>query len=180
MHCPPPRLNRARLFLLFLSVGLGVTLLCADHEWHPLPLDATADHILVEKAARRLSLHRGSTRLKTYPISLGRSPVGPKEREGDHRTPEGAYTIDRRKSDSGFHRALHVSYPSPSDIDQAVLRGVPPGADIMIHGLPNGLGWLGAFHRALDWTAGCIAVTDAQIDEIWRAVPDGTPIEIRP
>jgi murein L,D-transpeptidase YafK len=157
-----------------------LALFCANHEWNPLSPDAKADRILVEKAARRLTLFRGSTALKSYRIALGRSPVGPKEREGDHRTPEGIYSIDRRKPDSAFHRALHISYPSPSDIAQATKRGVAPGGDIMIHGIRNGLGWIGAFHRIRNWTSGCIAVTDVQIEEIWRAVPNGTPIEIRP
>jgi murein L,D-transpeptidase YafK len=88
--------------------------------------------------------------------------------------------IDFHKADSDFHRALHLSYPKERDIDQAAARGVSPGGDIMIHGIRNGLGWIGAFHRRTDWTAGCIAVTDFEIEEIWRAVPDGTPVEIRP
>ena len=88
--------------------------------------------------------------------------------------------IDAHKPDSDFHRALHVSYPNASDTLSAEQRGVMPGEDIMIHGLRNGRGWVGAFHRLTDWTAGCVAVTDKQIEEIYRAVPDGTPIEIRP
>lgn len=171
--------RRFRMFLI-LFAGLVLTLFCANHEWHPLALEARADHLRVEKAARRLTLFQGSTPLKTYHVALGRSPVGSKEREGDHRTPEGTYVIDRRKRDSAFHRALHISYPNPSDAAQAAERGVAPGGDIMIHGIRNGFGWIGAFHRIRDWTAGCVAVTDAQIEEIWRAVPDGTPIEIRP
>jgi murein L,D-transpeptidase YafK len=134
----------------------------------------------VEKAARRLTLFAGSMPLKTYRVALSRAPIGPKAQEGDQRTPEGIYSIDRRKEDSAFHRALHISYPNPSDLTQATQRGVAPGGDIMIHGLPNGRGWIGKLHRVRDWTSGCIAVTDAQIEEIWRAVPDGTPIEIRP
>jgi murein L,D-transpeptidase YafK len=173
-------LKRASLIVLIPCGGFALTLFCANHEWNPLSPEAKADRILVEKAARRLTLFRGSTALKSYRIALGRSPVGPKEREGDQRTPEGIYLIDRRKPDSAFHRALHISYPSPSDIAQATERGVAPGGDIMIHGIRNGRGWIGAFHRIRDWTSGCIAVTDLQIEEIWRAVPDGTPIEIRP
>jgi murein L,D-transpeptidase YafK len=147
---------------------------------HPLPSNITADRVLVEKAARRLTLLRNGTSLKIYRVALGRAPVGPKEQEGDQRTPEGVYLIDFHKEDSDYHRALHVSYPEQRDIDRATVAGVPPGSDIMVHGLPNGKGWIGAFHRRTDWTAGCIAVTDFEIEEIWRAVPDGTPIEIRP
>lgn len=95
-------------------------------------------------------------------------------------TPEGNYVLDWRNPRSKFHRSIHVSYPSASDIAKAREEGVHPGGDIMIHGLQNGLGWIGRFHRLMDWTDGCIAVTDAKMDEIWRAIPDGTPIEIRP
>jgi murein L,D-transpeptidase YafK len=175
-----PALKRASLILLIVGASLAFALFCAHHEWHPLSPDARADHILVEKADRRLTLFRGSTPLKSYRVALGRSPMGPKQQEGDHRTPEGTYSIDGRKPDSAFHRALHISYPSSADASTAASRGVEPGSDIMIHGIRNGLGWIGAFHRARDWTSGCIAVTDAQIEEIWRAVPDGTSIEIRP
>jgi len=118
--------------------------------------------------------------LKTYVVSLGRHPVGPKEREGDKRTPEGLYTIESHNPRSSFHRALKVSYPSAADRLAAEKRGVAPGGDIMIHGLRNGLGLIGRLQRGLDWTAGCIAVTNPEIEEICRVVPDGTPIEIRP
>ena len=139
-----------------------------------------ADKILVEKGARRLTLFFGDKKLKEYHIALGFSPIGPKEREGDGRAPEGIYTIDFHKPDSAFHRALHVSYPSAHDSARAAEAGVSPGGDIMIHGLPNGLGALGAAYRLHDWTAGCIAVTDPEIDEIYTSVNDGTPIEILP
>ena len=140
-----------------------------------------ADKILVEKGARRLTLFFGGRKLKEYHIALGFSPIGPKEREGDGRTPEGIYTVDFHKPDSAFHRALHVSYPSAEDNARAAESGVLPGGDIMIHGLPNGLGALGgSAHQLRDWTAGCIAVTDLGIDEIYSSVNDGTPIEILP
>ena len=167
------------VFVLFCLLALGV-LIGAHLNLHPLPSNSTADRVLVEKSARRLTLLRNGTLLKTYRVALGRAPVGPKEREGDQRTPEGIYQIDFHKEDSDYHRALHVSYPEQRDIDRAAASGVSAGSDIMIHGLPNGRGWIGAFHRRTDWTAGCIAVTDFEIEEIWRAVPDGTPIEIRP
>jgi len=124
-------------------------------------------------------LSRGR-KLKEYHITLGFSPIGPKEREGDGRTPEGIYTIDFHKPDSAFHRALHVSYPSTQDSARAAEAGVSPGGDIMIHGLPNGFGAFGATYRLRDWTAGCIAVTDPEIDEIYTSVTDGTSIEILP
>ena len=144
-----------------------------------LPPDATADRIVVEKTARTLTLFSRGRMLKRYPVRLGRNPVGAKAREGDGRTPEGAYPTDYRNPRSRFHLALHVSYPSEADAQRAAGAGVPPGGDIMVHGLPNGLGWLGRLHQLFDWTDGCIALTDREIEEIYRAVPDGTPIEIR-
>lgn len=168
--------------LLFLSCCLTVVglLIGAHLNVHPLHPNIIANRVLVEKAARHLTLLHDNTRLKTYRVALGHSPVGPKEREGDQRTPEGTYLIDFHKEDSDYHRALHVSYPEQRDADRAAADGVSPGCDIMIHGIRNGMGWIGAFHRRTDWTAGCIAVTDFEIEEIWRAVPDGTQIEIRP
>jgi murein L,D-transpeptidase YafK len=172
---------KALLFVLVLLCLLAVGVLIGAHfNLHPLPSNITADRVLVEKAARRLTLLRGGTPLKIYRVALGRAPIGPKEQEGDQRTPEGIYVIDFHKEDSDYHRALHVSYPEQRDIDRAAAAGVPPGCDIMIHGIRNGMGWIGSFHRRSDWTAGCIAVSDFEIEEIWRAVPDGTPIEIRP
>jgi murein L,D-transpeptidase YafK len=145
-----------------------------------LPADAVADRIVVEKAARRLSLYRRNRLLKTYSIALGRDPKGHKQREGDGRTPEGVYRIDSRKRNSTFHRALHISYPNAEDRRRARERGASPGGAIMIHGLPRGLAAVGKSHLLRDWTEGCIAVTNAEIEEIWRVVPNGTPIEIRP
>lgn len=146
----------------------------------PLPPGVQADRILVRKAQREMTLFRDGRPLKTYEVALGRGKPGAKRREGDNRTPEGLYRIDGRNPRSAYHLALHVSYPEPADIAAANARGEPPGGDIMIHGIRNGLGWLGTLHRRVDWTAGCVAVTDAEIEEIWRAVPDGAPIEIRP
>lgn len=113
-------------------------------------------------------------------MALGGSPVRAKEQQGDHKTPEGQYTLDRRNAKSRFYKSIHVSYPNEQDKQKASQRGVSAGGDIMIHGLPNGFGWLGSTHRALDWTDGCVAVTNEEMDEIWELVPDGTPIEIRP
>jgi murein L,D-transpeptidase YafK len=146
----------------------------------PLPPGARADRVLVLKGDRALVLLRDGKPLKRYTIALGRKPRGPKQRQGDSRTPEGVYRIDSRNRASRFHLALHISYPDAADRRRARQRGVPPGGDIMIHGMRNGLGWIGPLHRLIDWTNGCIAVTDREMDEIWRAVPVGTPVEIRP
>ena len=139
-----------------------------------------ADQVLVVKSQRTLTLLLHGKVLHTYKVALGGSPVGAKEQQGDHKTPEGHYILDRRNAKSRFYKSIHVSYPNDEDKHGTSQRGVAAGGDIMIHGLPNGFGWLGATHRALDWTDGCIAVTDAEMDEIWELVPDGTPIEIRP
>jgi len=139
-----------------------------------------ADRILIEKAKREMSLLRTGKVLRTYRVALGHNPVGPKTRQGDRRTPEGLYTIDARYAPSEYHRALHISYPNAADRAQARKLGVDPGGDILIHGLPNGLGYIGKAHRLWDWTKGCIAVTDEEIEEIWSLVPNGTPVEIRP
>jgi len=165
--------------VLILICALAVYLY-AHHNRNPLPTGTTIDRIFVEKSARRLSIFRDGNQIKTYRIALGRSPVGAKREEGDMKTPEGIYKIDGRNPQSSFHLALHVSYPSDEDCNRAAARGVSAGFDIMIHGIQNGRGWIGAFHRWNDWTAGCIAVTDEEIEELWRVTPDGTTIEIRP
>jgi len=145
-----------------------------------LPAKAVADRVLVIKSTRTLELKSHGNILKTYRVALGTDPVGPKQRQGDHRTPEGTYVLDYRNATSRFHRSIHISYPDQQDRARARKLGVSPGGDIFIHGLPNGYGWIGRAHRVKDWTDGCIAVTDQEMDEIWRAVPDGTVIEIRP
>jgi len=146
----------------------------------PLANGTTVDRLEINKDARRLLVVANGEAVKSYRISLGRAAQGAKDREGDGRTPEGTYVIDYRKADSAYHRALHISYPDPGDRRHAYELGVSPGGAIMIHGLPNGFGWIGRFHRLYDWTQGCIAVTDEEMDELWRAVPPGTPVEIRP
>lgn len=139
-----------------------------------------ADRVLVVKHERRLQLLNQGKVIKTYKVALGAEPVGAKSRQGDHKTPEGVYVLDSRNPHSQFHKSLHISYPGARDRAAARQHGVSPGGNVFVHGLPNGYGWIGAGHRAKDWTDGCIAVTNQEIDEIWRAVADGTPIEIRP
>ena len=132
------------------------------------------------KGARRLLLLRGDRVLRDYEVALGPNPTGPKRRHGDGRTPEGRYTLDSRIQQSGFHRSIHISYPNAEDLAFASRAGIAPGGAVMIHGLPNGGGWVGDEHRDFDWTNGCIGVTDDEMEEIWELVDDGTPIEIRP
>jgi murein L,D-transpeptidase YafK len=139
-----------------------------------------ADHVVVLKKERALELVSNGTVIKTYKIALGRDPIGPKSKQGDHKTPEGVYVLNSRNSHSQFYESIHISYPSEHDRAVARQKGVSPGGDVFIHGLPNGYAAIGAVHRLRDWTDGCITVTNEEIDEIWKAVPDGTQIEIRP
>lgn len=140
----------------------------------------SVDKILIEKSARRLMLISQGEVLKSYKIALGGNPVGPKERQGDNKTPEGTYVIDARNRDSRFHLSLHISYPNERDKKRANELGVSPGGDIMIHGIKNGFSRVGDAHAGVDWTKGCIAVTDEEIEEIDKLAPNGTIVEIRP
>lgn len=139
-----------------------------------------ADRILIEKSAHRMTLFHAGKELHTYKVSLGSEPRGAKAQQGDHRTPEGKYIIDSRNAHSHYYKALHISYPNETDRERARKLGVSPGGDIMIHGLPNGQGFVGKAHLLHDWTDGCVAVTNQEMDEIWKLVPTGTPVEIRP
>ena len=140
----------------------------------------SVDRILIEKRTRRLMLISQGEVLKSYKIALGGNPIGPKERQGDNKTPEGTYVIDARNRDSRFHLSLHISYPNERDKKRAKEVGVSPGGDIMIHGIKNGFSLVGDAHAAVDWTKGCIAVTDQEIEEIDKLAPNGTIVEIRP
>jgi murein L,D-transpeptidase YafK len=144
----------------------------------PAPAAEQIDRILIEKAARRLTVFRGETAIRSYGIRLGFSPEGDKEREGDGRTPEGSFRIDQRNGASAYHLSLGINYPRPEDRARAAAAGVSPGGDIFIHGQPNGLGRVVTL--PWDWTAGCIAVSDAAIEELWHIAPVGTAVEIRP
>jgi len=168
-----------RFLVSGMAIGLLAAGIWAHHAQSPLPVDARADLVVVDKAERRLTLYSNGIALRSYRVALGREPVGDKDREGDERTPEGRYVIDWRNPRSTFHRSLHISYPSAADVARANRGGWFPGGAIIIHGTRNGAEWLGRAHRLVDWTRGCIAVTNDEIEEIWRAVPDGTPIEIR-
>lgn len=138
------------------------------------------DRVVVLKKERTLQLMSLGKVIKSYKVALGGDPIGAKVRQGDHKTPEGVYVLDSRNAHSQFHKSIHISYPNARDRAAARAKGVSPGGDVFVHGLPNGYGFVGASHRLKDWTDGCIAVTDSEIEEIWRAVDDGTPIEIRP
>lgn len=161
--------------LIFAAVAFGEAGLDS-----PPPKSQRADSILILKKDHVMELLADGKVIRTYKVALGQGGLAPKHSEGDARTPEGHYVIDVKNEHSAYHKALHVSYPNAEDRKRAGKQGVPPGGAIMIHGLPNGKGWVGSRHRLFDWTLGCIAVTDEEIDEIWTLVPTGTPVEIRP
>ena len=170
-----------RIHWQFLAIPvLWTAMTTSTTAGNPLPSHSVADRIVVMKSARELRLMHNGELVKMFKIALGGNPVGPKERQGDSRTPEGTYTISGRNAKSKFHLSLRVSYPTAEQAARARKLGYSPGGDIFIHGLPNGWGAVGKGHLLRDWTDGCIAVTDTEIEEIWRAVPNGTAVEIRP
>lgn len=138
------------------------------------------DRVVLLKGERRLVLMAGDYVMRVYNVALGRYPKGHKTRQGDAKTPEGEYTLDFKLEDSAFHRAIRISYPNARDRARAEARGVDPGGKIMIHGLPNDMSANRVGHPSIDWTQGCVAVTNQEIDEIWNMVEIGTPIEIHP
>jgi murein L,D-transpeptidase YafK len=146
----------------------------------PIGAMPQADRVLIQKSARQLTLLRNGKPIRSYHVSLGSHPKGAKEREGDERTPEGLYTIDSRNAHSKYHLALHVSYPNAADRARARRLRVRTGGEIMIHGTPNRWRALRFIFEHIDWTVGCIAVSDHDIEEIWKLVPNGTVVEIRP
>ncbi len=164
--------------LLSLPVLWGA-ILSPMHIYAKAHATTKVDHIVILKSKRELQLWNKDALVKKYRVALGGVPVGRKEQQGDHRTPEGNYVISGRNVSSKYHRSLRISYPDADDRARATKRGVSPGGDIMIH-LPNGYGWIGRGHLSKDWTDGCIAVTDQEIEEIWKLVPDGAAVEIKP
>lgn len=139
-----------------------------------------ADLIVIVKSTRTMTLYSGHTVLQTYSVALGRDPVGAKQRAGDHKVPEGNYVVNGKNAHSRFYLALHLSYPNAIDRQRARKLGVNPGGDVEIHGLPNEYAWLGSVQHYLDWTNGCIAVTNVEMQQIWHLVPVGTRVEIKP
>jgi murein L,D-transpeptidase YafK len=167
-----------------IAIALGLSLLLFSGPASDLRGSAgaaeKADRIEVQKAEHVMTLLRDGKVLKTYRVALSRVPAGPKEREGDHKVPEGQYVVDTKNPRSRFHLALHISYPNTRDREHTRKLDVRPGGNIGIHGLDSKLAWVGGLHRQVDWTDGCIAVTNSEIEEIWQVVSIGTPVEILP
>lgn len=153
----------------------GVVLLIAMTAAHA---EIKVDRVVVAKSERTMTLELDGEPIRTYPIALGARPAGHKQQEGDQRTPEGEYAIDARNPDSAYHLSLRISYPNETDRRRAAEKGVDPGGQIMIHGVGGAM--RGRLHPVINWTDGCVAVTDEEIEEIWRLVDVGTPIEIKP
>ena len=163
-------------FTVFLFVILIPLLLLLYANWPSPQLtdNQIADEIIVDKSDRKLRLYSKDKMIAEYAVAFGKVK-GRKEREGDNKTPEGLYKIDFHKPDSAFHRALHISYPNQEDI-----KSGRTGTNVMIHGIRNGLGFIGRFQQFIDWSRGCISLNNDDMDEIYGAVPDGTPVEIQP
>ncbi|MFZ5939214.1 MAG: L,D-transpeptidase family protein [Bacteroidota bacterium] len=167
--------------ILILIIGIvGYELFFYFKPFKPLDISLSIDKIVVTKHKRKLDLISNNQIVKSYRISLGRVPKGRKEFEGDKKTPEGMYFIYDKNPNSGYHKNLGISYPNQKDKEYASLIGKNPGGQIKIHGLKNGLGWINRFHLLFDWTNGCIALTNKEIDELYLNVKIGTPIEINP
>lgn len=166
------------LTLIFGLIGFGLIFYFKPYK--PLDKSVSIDKIEVIKHKRKLDLISNNHIIKSYKISLGRVPKGHKEYEGDKKTPEGLYVINDKNPNSGYHKNLGISYPNELDKKHAESIGKSPGGLIKIHGIKNGFGWIGRFHLLFDWTLGCIAMTDREIDELYENVKIGTPIEIKP
>ncbi len=163
-----------RAFAAYAFVLIACLLISAEDA------PVSVDRVVVYKHARMLVLLYRGQEVRSYKIALGGEPVGPKTRQGDHRTPEGVYVLDSRNSNSHYYKAFHVSYPNARDKAIARKLGVSPGGDIMVHGLPKEYAWVGKSQVLHDWTDGCIAVSNEEMDELWNLVRVGTVIEIKP
>jgi murein L,D-transpeptidase YafK len=168
------------LLVLAASWSLNASLLTQEASAQSSEAKQIVDRIVVLKSARTMTLESNGHVLKTYKVALGGAPIGAKERQGDHKTPEGDYIVDAKNARSQFYLALHISYPNAADRARARMLGTSPGGDVEVHGLGKKYGWIGARHRLSDWTDGCVAVTNEEIEEIFKMVAVGTRVEFRP
>ena len=167
------------VFLLIIIMAAG-GYFAAHYSKITIDKSIKIDFIMVEKGRRLMHIYSKGVKIKTYRISLGRDPVGDKLCQGDNKTPEGRYFIKGKDPVSRFHKSLRISYPGQKDIEEAKRAGKNPGGGILIHGITNGFSRVGRFHLLIDWTRGCIAVTNKEIDELYEHVNIGVPIEIAP
>ncbi len=149
---------------------------CQNTSW----AEPAIDLVRVLKSEHRLELLSKGKVTHQFKVALGNHPIGPKRQEGDGKTPEGNYILDYKKSDSAFHHAIHISYPNHTDMISAAARGVKPGGQVMIHGQKNGLDWFESISQHFDWTNGCVALSNKDMDIVWALVKEGTKIEISP
>ncbi len=178
---PKNKQMKLKYIILALTFGLiAVGIFFYFKPSKPLDKSITIDKIIVIKHKRILQLISNNNVIKSYKISLGKVPIGHKEFEGDKKTPEGLYYINDKNPHSGYHKNLGISSPNQQDIKHAKKLNKSPGGLIKIHGMKNGFGWIGRFHLLSDWTLGCIALTDKEIDELYKNVKIGTQIEIKP
>ncbi|GGH70000.1 murein L,D-transpeptidase YafK [Filimonas zeae] len=169
-----------KILLVVFIVVFAVAAIYAWYPYSPMPAGTQIDKLVVQKSQRQLLAYEKGKLVKTFPISLGRNPIGAKEFEGDKKTPEGTYFISAKNPNSGYHKNLGVSYPNQQNLERAKQLGKPAGGDIKIHALRNYTGFIGRFQRCYDWTLGCIALTNAEIDDLYAHTAVGTPIIILP
>ncbi|MFD2601149.1 L,D-transpeptidase family protein [Flavobacterium suzhouense] len=165
------------MFCLLLFILIIIIVWC----WYPatpLPKGTIIDKLVVRKSERKMEAYSEGNLIKTYNVALGKDPVGHKQFEGDNKTPEGIYIINDRNPRSAYYKNLGVSYPNATDKSNALKLGKPAGGDIKIHGLRNDKGYMGKLHKMKDWTAGCIAVTNDEMDELYATVKQNAEIEI--
>lgn len=162
----------ARVLQYLLPAVLALALPCLAAE--------KADLVVVDKSEHRLTLYRGQDIIGSFHVVFGPQPIGPKQQAGDERTPEGHYMLDYKKVDSDFHKAIHISYPNDTDIANAEKNHVLPGGNIMIHGQYKGSRKPAEITQLYNWTNGCIALTNEDMDKVWTAVDPGTAIDINP
>ena len=169
-----------KVILLLTCIFVVILLIYYFYPDQKLPDGTTIDSIEVYKSKRKMHVYSDGKLLKSYTISLGKNPIGAKQFKGDNKTPEGNYTINAKNPNSGYHKNLGISYPESKDISLAKQLGKPTGGDVKIHGIRNGSGFIGKFQRWKDWTAGCIAITDSEMDELYHATTIGATIKILP
>lgn len=170
---------RYRFMYAFLIGYFSLSTLSCTAD-NPLPGDVKMDSIVIIKHKREMQVYSKQVLVKTYKIALGKQPSGAKKIQGDMRTPEGLYHINSKNPNSGYFKNLGISYPNAKDKIVAAKLGKPPGGDIKIHGLPNGQGYIGSLHRLKDWTHGCIAVTNDEMNELYQSIIVGTVVYILP